>query len=75
MTPITVIVTAEEIARCKRAVVVLSEVFKTALGGKSAPLGVAIDVRTLISVLRRLEPLATPGPAPVAGGQPKGQPE
>jgi hypothetical protein len=51
--------TKEELNRCKRATVVLAECFKAAMGGKQAPLELREDMQALMSVLRRLEKVAT----------------
>ena len=53
-------ITKDELNRCKRATVVLGEVFKTAMGGKKAPLELREDMQVLMSVLRRLEKVVTP---------------
>lgn len=49
--------TREEVNRCKRAVVVLAECFKAAMGGKQAPLELREDMLALTKALRRLETL------------------
>jgi hypothetical protein len=51
--------TKEELNRCKRATVALAECFKAAMGGKQAPLELREDMQALMSVLRRLEKVAT----------------
>ena len=51
----TLVITGPELLRCKRAVVVLTEVFKVAMGGKKAPLELREDLLALTNVLRRLE--------------------
>jgi len=48
-------VTHDDLIRAKRAIVVLSEVTKTALGGKDAPLELRQDVQTLIRIIRVVE--------------------
>ena len=53
-------ISKDELLRCKRATIVLADVFKAAMGGKQAPLELRQDMRTLASVLRRLEAVATP---------------
>ncbi len=50
--------TKDEILTCKRAIVVLSEIQKTALavvGAHKTPPGFKEDLLTLIKVIRRLE--------------------
>ena len=54
---ITVSVRAEEVARSKRAVVVLMECFKAAMGGKQAPLEMRQDVQALMGLIRKVDKL------------------
>ena len=51
-------ITHDELLRCKRATVVLADVFKFANGGKQAPLALRQDMQTLTTVLRRMEAFA-----------------
>lgn len=51
-------ITQDELNRCKRATVVLAEIFKAAMGGKQAPVELREDMLVLTQVLRRLEKLA-----------------
>lgn len=51
-------ITKAELLRCKRATVVLADVFKAAMGGKQAPLELREDMQALTAVLRRLEAIA-----------------
>ncbi len=44
-----------EIARAKRAVVMLMEVFKAANGGRTAPLDVRLDIQALMTLIRKAE--------------------
>jgi len=44
-----------EVARAKRAVVVLMEAFKAANGGRTAPLELRLDVQALMAVVRKAE--------------------
>lgn len=53
-----VLVTADQLMRCKRAVVVLAEVLKMTdqfMGKKQAPLELREDMLELTQLLRRLE--------------------
>jgi len=53
-----VLVTADQLMRCKRAVVVLAEVLKMTdqlMGKKQAPLELRKDMLELTNLLRRLE--------------------
>lgn len=53
-----VLVTADQLMRCKRAVVALAEVMKTVdsiMGKKQAPLELREDMLELTQLLRRLE--------------------
>lgn len=47
-----------ELLQSKRATVVLAECFKTAMGGKQAPLELRQDMQTLLKLLRKLEAIA-----------------
>lgn len=51
------VISADEISRSKRAVVVLMECFKAANGGKQAPLALREDVQALIGLIRKIEKL------------------
>jgi len=62
-------ISGEELQRCKRAVAVLAECFKAAMGGKQAPLELRKDMQVLTQVLRRLEPIAIASPSTEEGGQ------
>lgn len=46
-----------EIARAKRAVVVLMECFKASYGEKQAPLELRKDVQALMGLIRKIEKL------------------
>ena len=56
--PAPIAITKDELLSCKRATVVLAEVFKTAMGGKQAPAELREDMLALTKVLRRLEAVA-----------------
>ena len=50
-------ISLDEISRAKRAVVVLTEAFAAANGGKQAPLALREDVQALMGLIRKIEKL------------------
>lgn len=51
-------ISKDELLQSKRATVVLAECFKTAMGGKQAPLQLRQDMQTLLKLMRKLEAIA-----------------